>query len=40
MRVELADFQRREVFVRNLFGFAGQDAEFDLEQFEEFCAAR
>ena len=38
--IELADFERREVFVRDLVGFAGQDAEFDLEQFEKFCAAR
>ena len=39
VRVELADFERREMFVGDFFRFAGQDAEFDLEQFEKFGAA-
>ena len=38
--VELADLKRGKVLVRDFVGFAGQNAKFYLQKFEEFSAAR
>ena len=40
MRVELADFERRKMFMGDFVSMAGQHLEFHRQQFEQFRATR